>query len=341
MRLPVDGGPRRGARVLRPSRLRDAGPRPDQVGPDPAPRHGQAADAQRGRRQRLRCSAVADAAYDILALDLDGTLLRSDKRIAERDMHAVREAGRAGVRVVICTARPPRSVRPIIEALGLLDAPTPKGDPGVVTINYNGAAIWDVRRSRAVEHLPIESGLARGAVESARKALRDVMVSIEILDKWYTDKVDVTLHTETSRAFAPDFVGPLDAFLRVPATKVMFLAQPERLVAVRDALHDRYARKGLLDLKISDDHLFSIIAPGVDKSTALATLCARLGATQERVLAIGDAPNDAKMLEWAGRGVAVSNAWAEAKNAADEVLTLSNDQCAVAHVIEREILAHT
>ena len=283
---------------------------------------------------------MPDTPYDILALDLDGTLLRSDNRIADRDAKAVRDAARAGVRVVIATARPPRAVKPIVEALGLHDITAPSRDGlGVVTINYNGAALWDARRGKAIEHQPIVATLAKEVIDAARRVMRDVMVSIEILDKWYTDRVVPGLHTETSKAFAPDFVGPLEAFLRVAPTKVLFLAEPERLLEVRSTLHDRYARKGLLDLKVSDDHLFSIIAPGVDKGTALASLCARLGVARERVLAIGDAPNDAKMLEWAGRGLAVSNAWSEARTAADEVLALSNDQCAVADVIEREVLA--
>lgn len=299
--------------------------------------------AARGGRRRHTLIGL-NTPYDIVAIDVDGTLLRSDKRLADRDAAAVRAAARAGVRIVLATARPPRAIRALVDTLGLLElsppsrSPGPEGALGLVTINYNGAALWDARRGRAIEHTPIESPLARNAVYAARGADRDVMVSIEILDKWYTDRIDPDLPTETSKSFAPDFIGHLDAFLGVPPTKVLFLAPPERLVRVRDALDHRFGRRGLLELKVSDEHLFSVIAPGVDKGTTLASLAARLGVARERVLAIGDAPNDAKMLEWAGKGVAVSNAWKEARDAADETLDLSNDQCAVAHVIERDVL---
>lgn len=289
---------------------------------------------------------MSGAKYDILALDIDGTLLTSDKRIAARDARAVRVAADAGVHVVLATARPPRSTRPILEALGLLHH-------SAVTVNYNGALVWrheaDARGSH-VEHLSLEPALTQRAVQAARKVDPMVLVWIEILDKWYTDKSEpdfgpehlhetegTIIGTETSKTFAPDGIGHLDAFLRVPATKVMFLAPPSRLTPVREIIEARFAREGLLACKVSDSHLFSICHAQADKSLALRQVAHRLGVPRERVLAIGDAPNDAEMLRWAGRGLAVANAWPDARAAADLVLGRSNDEDAVAHAIDSEL----
>ncbi len=285
--------------------------------------------------------------FDILALDIDGTLLSSDKRLATRDVRAVQAAADAGVHVVLATARPPRSTRPILEALGLLGQ-------SAISINYNGALVWRheaAARGVHVEHLPLDPALTQNAVQAARKADPKVLVWIEILDKWYTDNAEpdfgpkhlhetegTIIGTETSKSFSPDGVGHLDAFLRVPATKVMFLAPPSRLVPVRATLEARFAREGLLSCKVSDAHLFSICHARADKSLALRQVAHRLGVPRERVLAIGDAPNDAEMLRWAGRGLAVANAWDDARDAADLVLTRSNDENAVAHAIETELL---
>lgn len=285
--------------------------------------------------------------YDILALDIDGTLLTSDKRLSARDANAVRAAADAGVHVVLATARPPRSTRPILEALGLLSRPA-------VTVNYNGALVWrheQDNRGVHVEHLPLDPPLTQRAVQAARRVEPRVLVWIEILDKWYTDRVQpdfgpehlhetegTIIGTETSKTFAPDAVGHLDAFLRVPATKVMFLAPPSKLTPVRESLENRFARERLLACKVSDAHLFSICHAQADKSLALRQVAHRLGVPRDRVLAIGDAPNDAEMLRWAGRGLAVANAWTEARDAADAVLTRTNDDSAVADAIERELL---
>jgi len=56
------------------------------------------------------------------------------------------------------------------------------------------------------------------------------------------------------------------------------------------------------------------------KGKALALLAKELGIEQRSVLAIGDSVNDASMLNWAGRGVAMPHSDRYALAAADEVL---------------------
>lgn len=293
--------------------------------------------------------------YDILALDIDGTLLRSDKALASRDAEAVRAAARAGVRIVLATARPPRSTRPILEALGLFDAALATGfrsteDPAPVTINYNGALQWRHAMEgagAAVEHLPLEATTAASVVRHARKLEARVSVWVEILDRWFTDRQGheyepheaegTILGTETSKTHGPDELADLEAILRIAPTKVMFLAPPTRLARVFEGVEAKFARKGALACKVSDAHLFSVCHADADKGLALRQLAHRWGVPRERVLAIGDAPNDAAMLRWAGRGLAVANAWDEAKVAADSVLDRTNDQFAVEDVIRSEL----
>lgn len=82
-----------------------------------------------------------------------------------------------------------------------------------------------------------------------------------------------------------------------------------------------------------------VMAEGISKAWGRARLCDRLGITAEEVLAFGDAPNDAELLAWAGRGVAVSNASPATLAAANEV-SLSNEEDGVAVVLER-LLAST
>lgn len=72
----------------------------------------------------------------------------------------------------------------------------------------------------------------------------------------------------------------------------------------------------------------------MSKAWGLERLCARLDVARGEVLAFGDAPNDAEMLAWAGRGVAMGNAEPEAREAAHEV-TLTNAQDGVAAYLER------
>lgn len=263
--------------------------------------------------------------YDLVALDIDGTILRSDKRLAVKTCDAVKAAMRRGVRVVLASARPPRSVKEIYKHLAL----------NTVQINYNGALIHDPVAGKHVYHQPLDAALAMRIVKIARKLDPKVVVSVEILDKWYTDHIDETLPTETSKAFTPDFIGPLEAFLHVNPTKLMLLAPRPRLDPIIEAVQTKFA--GQIGLAISDEHLLQVIHHRADKSVALAMVAQQYGVAWDRVMAIGDAPNDVGMLKWAGLGVAMGNAWGPVREAAD-VIVPDNDDDGVAHAIEKYVL---
>lgn len=264
--------------------------------------------------------------YDLLAIDLDGTLLRRDKSLVRYDAVAISEARRRGVKVVIATARPPRSSREIHARLKL---ETP-------LINYNGALIHDPASDTYLAHQPLSPDVTRAIIQRARAIHPGVVVSIETLDKWYTDHDDPNFQTETAKRFKPDFIGPLDTPLQHPVTKLMLLGEGELLQPVRAELGEVFA--GRAAFMESDDHIIQAVHPGVDKGAALAWVAGRLGVAAERVCAIGDAPNDAGMLRWAGLGLAVSNAFGNARDHADHILEQTNDEWAVGRAIETYVL---
>lgn len=261
----------------------------------------------------------------LLAIDLDGTLLRTDKRLSRRVAASVAQATRQGVHVVIASARPPRSVRAIYDKLKLT----------TYQVNYNGALIHDPPKRRNLFHQPLDTELARRIARLARRVDPDCLVSIEILDKWYTDRVDELLETETSRTMNPDFIGPLDAFFTVPVTKLMLLAPPDRLGRVTEQVKRKFGRE--VAILFSDDHLIQIVHHRVDKGVAVKWVADAYNIPAQRVVAIGDAPNDTGMLRWAGLGIAVDNAWPAVRRAADVVVP-SNDADGVVHAIERYVL---
>jgi hypothetical protein len=262
----------------------------------------------------------------MLALDLDGTLLRSDKKLVMYDAVAVKEAMRRGVKVVLATARPPRSSRPIHQRLGL-DTPL---------INYNGALIHDVEQGEHRFHEPLCSETAGQVIDLARSIEPSVVVGIEVLDKWYTDHDDPEFKTETARRFKPDYVGPLDVPLSQAVTKLMLLFHAEQLRPVRDAIVAEFGDRAAFPE--SDATIIQVVHAEVDKSAALARVAAGYGIEPERVCAIGDAPNDAGMLKWAGLGCAVASAFGQAREAADVILEQTNDERAVGLAIERYVL---
>lgn len=275
--------------------------------------------ASRTKDQQIRARRV-----DLVALDLDGTLLTSDKRLSVKAIEAVTEIRKRGIKVVIATARPPRTVLEIYNHLKL----------NTHQINYNGALIQHPDHSKPLRHEPLSPDLAYAICTVARKTDNKCIIALEILDKWYTDKHDPSLETETSKKFDPDYVGSLLEPLKMPITKLMVLAPADRMAIIRKVLVERYKQSTMM--VTNEDHLTQIASYQADKGRALKFLCEKYKIDPAHTLAIGDGPNDVGMLKFAGLGVAMGNAFPEAKEAADLVAP-TNDEEGVAHILWKYI----
>ena len=249
---------------------------------------------------------------ELVAIDLDGTLLDDSKLVSERTAQALCCLPARGVKVVIASARPPRSVRHIYQSLKL----------DTWQINYNGAMIWDEPRRAVVFHQPMQGDLVLRVIEFARRFAADVLVSCEVQDRWYTDRLEQKYTTETGRLFQPDAIMTVEQMCREPVTKLLLLGEPARMEALRPALTDAFPQVSLVQ---SDPELLQVMDAGVSKAAALRLVAEHYGVTMKHVMAIGDAPNDVPMLEAAGHAVAMDNAHPTVKQIADWVAPSNND----------------
>lgn len=256
----------------------------------------------------------------LIATDLDGTLLHSDGTVDERTCRALAAAEAAGVGVVICTARPPRWLRPIAQATGHHG----------LAVCANGAVVWDLHTEAVVSEFPLHREVCAEVVSRLRSAVPGGTWAVETVRRFghepeYAPKWPVPDDT---------VIDVIDALLGDPAIKLLMrhpsLPADGLLQVAREVLGD------LVEVSHSStsDALLEISAAGVSKASALAGLCAERGISPAEVVAFGDMPNDLPMLTWAGRGVAVANAHPDVVAAADEV-TASNDDDGVACVLER------
>ena len=265
----------------------------------------------------------------LIALDIDGTVLTTNKKLTRRTIEVVKRARSQGVEVILATARPPRSSMPVHKHLGL-DTPI---------ICYNGALIYDPHQQRAVHHRPLPATLCNEIVRIARKVDRGVIVNAEIIDRWYSDfgglNEGLGMVTETYTRFEPDFVGPMESFMHKPLTKLMLFGQPEPLTRVRAAVRVKVGDE--VNVSVSDANLITMTNRKVNKATALHHYTKLRGWGRHQVMAIGDAPNDRHMLRWAGLGVAMDNAWPQIRDIAD-ASTSCNNTNGVAAAIEKFVL---
>ena len=265
--------------------------------------------------------------YQLLALDLDGTVVESDLVISPRVPQAIAAAQARGVRVTIATGRMFGATMPFVRALGVRD-PVICYQGGMVRHPHTGEiyqhALMPAAPAAESVALLLAAGLFVVAYIDERLCVAERRAELDMYLSYHPEGAEVVV--------APD----LPALVReTPPTKILFVAQPEQVGAQLERLGAHFA--GTLST-VRSHQLFGELTPlGISKGAALATLAGQLGIPQARVMAIGDHENDLEMIRWAGLGLAMGNAIPAAKQAAKAVLpTVREDGVAVA--IERYIL---
>ena len=127
-------------------------------------------------------------------------------------------------------------------------------------------------------------------------------------------------------------VPDISKAVTTPANKCLMTGDPEILVEVEQKVKE--AMRNRIEVYRSQDFFLELVPQNVDKAASLQSLLGQLGMKKEEMIACGDGFNDLSMIQYAGLGVAMSNAHKDIQNAADFV-TLSNDEDGIAHVLEK------
>ena len=253
--------------------------------------------------------------YRLIALDLDDTLLNSRKEIPEDAAEAVRALCDAGKTVVFDTGR---AVCELEEQIALL--------PEVrYAVFASGGGLYDIREKKAFGLRGVPAPQVRKILALART--KDIMPQFVTADR---DIIQAS-HMEHLEHFhmgvyrpmyekAMTLVPDIFAFAEScgePFLKInLYHAIPEERIDTRAQLECPE-----LDLVYSEVSSVECSAAGVSKGSGLERLCALLGIPMEACAAVGDAENDIPMLRAAGLGIAMGNAPAHVKTAADRVVS--------------------
>ena len=258
--------------------------------------------------------------FRLIAVDLDGTLLRSNGTASARTRRALALIEPADAQLVIVTGRPWRWFQEVRDLVT---------DEDALVVCLNGAATLRVSTGEMVTSCTVPYEQAARLVARLRGHRPDVRFAAESTAGFG--------HEEGYRQRGHSFARPVERVetLLRQGNVLKLLAQHPTIDA------EKLTKAVLADdpdgvsVTFSSPSVVEIGGAQATKATGLARLAATIGVDRGEVLAFGDMPNDVAMLVWAGHGVAVANAHAEALAAADEV-TASNDDDGVALVLERE-----
>lgn len=261
----------------------------------------------------------------LLALDLDGTIVADLHTISPRTQAAIKAAAARGVYVTIATGREYAITHKFVEQLGLT---TP-------TICYQGALIYNATTGETVSREGLPLSMAHQLIDLART--RRLVLQFCLGETGTYVEAPSPLSRETMKAVGATIqeVSDLKQVVTTPPIKGLIIHPADEAVALTSELKNTW--NGSLNIVLSHTTFIEITSPLVSKGHALATLAAYYNIPQAEVMAIGDHDNDMEMLAWAGLGVAMGNASAGAKAAADVIAPpLSEDGAAWA--IEKFIL---
>lgn len=251
-------------------------------------------------------SVVPRLRPQLVAIDIDDTLLDVDHTLHDEVVDVITEARARGVHVLLATGRMFRSALPFARRLGLTGH----------LITYNGGLVRGVDGT-TLFHRPVPAEAARRLVPFAHR--ENLCLNLYIDDELVVERADderVAYYVSIAQV-EPVAVGDLTkALANGDPTKCLFVGDAERIPGLIEGMRQEFP-----DLQItrSKPRFIEVTQKGVDKGAALAMVARAYGVPMEAVMAIGDADNDAAMIAQAGWGVAVGNASDGAKGVADAV----------------------
>lgn len=268
-------------------------------------------------------------AVDLIAIDIDGTLLNPNRQLTPEVKAAIHEAKKAGIRVVLCTGRPSSGVNPFLKELRL------EGE-GDYAITFNGALVQKADTKEIMAHHTMNHQDYLTLLEEAEAA----GIHYHVLDtqNLYTPNRDISKYTVVESYLtdtplfyrAPEEMDPHAAY-----SKMMMIDEKDVLDAgiarLPETLWEDYT------VLRSMPYFLEFLNKEASKGTALKDLGHLLGIPRDRLMAIGDSGNDTDLIEYAGIGVAMANAVDEVKDIAN-VFTASNAEDGVAKAIRKYAL---
>lgn len=258
-----------------------------------------------------------------IVLDLDGTLLGTDKSISPRNYRAVKACFDSGLHIIVATARPPRAVRQFLN------------DPPFVgyVVFYNGALIkHEVKQ--IYRHISIPAEISRQVTDFVLLHEPDVAISYEVDDSWYCSE---PLADERCVQYG---IRPTDPKPEVADHDFLNTLSPTKILVLGCNGWPDVAKRFGHDVNVIGTDggvLVQIMHRLASKEIAVKWVLEDIGVHPDETMVFGDDFNDLGLFQLCGFPIAMDNGIEELKACA-RFVTGSNDADGVASALEKFVL---
>lgn len=260
----------------------------------------------------------------LIAVDLDGTLLKDWKSMSNTTRDYLKNINKSGHKVVIATGRPYRSAERFYKELDL-DTPI---------INYNGGLVTS-RNDK--DFKPYSLNLDRNDVidiflateHLIENAFTEVKDDIYLLDD--TEKIRPLIHYFNGATLT---VGRIDQILDKDPNGFLVICHKGKTEQFEQYIYDTYKGKILArNWGHEYDYIVELYTPETNKAAGLKYVADYLGFEQDDIIAFGDAHNDIEMLHYAHHGVAMINGQERLKSTVDYITKFANTEDGIVHYL--------
>lgn len=264
--------------------------------------------------------------YKLLVLDFDDTLLTDELTISQENIDAILAAKEKGVYILFCSGRSNDSMKKYIDIMDI-------HDDHEFFVSFNGARI-DTISGENIFVKAIEGPVLSELIDLGE----EFGVTTQL---YYDNKLIVKEETRLSRKYQglthmEHKIMPNIKELPY-STKVLFNCDEIfKLKEMEEIIKEKYS--DVVNVFFSKPTYLEVLHPEANKGLAVKYMTERLALKAEEVIAVGDSYNDLFMIEYAGLGVVVQNGRDGVKEKANYITEATNNESAVAEVINKFIL---
>lgn len=271
----------------------------------------------------------------IVVLDIDGTLLNSQKEISTKTKECLINLQKNGDKLILASGRPTTGMTDLAKQLKM-------DEHHGLLVSYNGSKVIDCSNNEELFNQAMSIEDSKAVLEHMKQF--DVSPMIDKGNYMYVNDVfgcvidyrgslfNIIEYESRGGNYKLCEKDDLAAFLDYPINKILTAGDPDYLASVYEQMMTPFKEK--LNCVFTADFYFEFTAKGIDKAKALDTVLRPLNIFPEDIIAFGDGHNDKTMLEYAGIGVAMENAVDDLKQSAD-VITLSNDMDGIVYFLNK------
>lgn len=267
--------------------------------------------------------------FKALALDLDGTLTDSQKKLPKENKEAIWKAMDQGITIILASGRSTMGIDPLAKELEF-------DKRGGIVIAFSGGKAYDYKTGTDILNRILPKHLIPDICEIAAKyGTHPVSYDgVHVISEYAEEPL---VQFECVCNYAPLLkVDSLPAHLDFPVNKLMISGDHDQLIKVRDELLEKHADE--MSSFFAESYFLEAAPKGIGKDSALDAVCKYLNITPSELMVCGDGYNDIAMFDFAGFAVGMKNAYPEAAAHADVVVPKTNDECGVAYAINQYLL---